>query len=137
MVRHTPTKAPSARITGRPPETTAISVVVPPISETTKSSRPVRKPAPTTLAAGPDRMVSTGYSSAISAFISEPSPLTIISGASIDSSASTPDSASMRCRICGVRRAFKAAVSARRGASSFEESSCAQVTGFGVSVRMI
>ncbi len=43
---------------------------------------PRESPAPTTLAAGPDRMVSTGYSSAISAFISEPSPLTIINGAS-------------------------------------------------------
>ena len=93
-------------------------------------SSPVRNPAPTTLAAGPDRMVSTGYSSATSALISEPSPLTIMSGASIDSSASTRDSASMRWRICGVRRAFSTAVSARRGASSFELSSCAQVTGF-------
>ncbi len=96
MVRHAPTRAPSALITGRPPETTATSVVVPPMSETMKSSRPVRNPAPTTLAAGPDRMVSTGYSRAICAFISEPSPLTIISGASMDSFTSTRDSASIK-----------------------------------------
>ena len=37
MVRQPPTSAPSARITGRPPDTTAMSVVVPPMSETTKS----------------------------------------------------------------------------------------------------
>jgi hypothetical protein len=54
-----------------------------------KSDSPVRKPAPTTLAAGPDKMVSTGYSSAISAFISDPSPFTIINGASMDSRSST------------------------------------------------
>ena len=40
------------------------------------------------------------------------------------------DSASIRWRICGVSRAFSTAVSARRGASSLELSSCAQVTGF-------
>ncbi len=38
-----------------------------------------------TLAAGPDNTVSTGYSRATSAFISVPSPLTIITGAQIDS----------------------------------------------------
>ena len=43
----------------------------------------------------------------------------------------------MRWRIWGVSRAFSAAVSARRGASSFELNSCAQVTGFGDSARMI
>ena len=68
IVRHPPTNAPSALTTGRPPDTIAMSVVVPPMSETTKSARPVRKPAPTTLAAGPERIVSTGYSSAIVGF---------------------------------------------------------------------
>jgi len=75
-------------------------------------------------------MVSTGYSSAISAFINEPSPFTIMSGASIDSSARTRASASIRCRICGVSRAFNVAVNARLGASSFDVNSCAQVTGY-------
>ena len=107
------------------------------MSDTRKSSRPVRNPAPTTLAAGPDRRVSTGYSSATSARIKEPSPLTIISGASIDSSSSTRVSASIRCRICGVSRAFSVAVRARLGASSFEVKSCAQVTGLRDRARMI
>ena len=69
--------------------------------------------------------------------MSDPSPLTIMSGASIDSSTSTRDSASIRCRICGVSRAFSTAVNARRGASSLELNSCAQVTGFLDSPRMI
>ena len=137
IVLQAPTSAPSARMTGRPPDTTAMSVVVPPMSETTKSVSPVRNPAPTTLAAGPDRMVSTGHSSAIAAFINEPSPLTIISGASIDSSVSTRFNASIRCRIWGVSRAFNAAVRARRGASSFDVNSCAQVTGLWDSARII
>ena len=122
---------------GRPFDTTAMSVVVPPMSETMKSLMPVKNPAPTTLAAGPDKMVSTGYSSATWALMSDPSPLTIMSGASIDSSTSTRDNASIRCRICGVSRAFSTAVNARRGASSLELNSCAQVTGFLDSPRMI
>ena len=40
--------------------TTAVSVVVPPMSEITKSFKPVRLQAPITLAAGPDATVSIG-----------------------------------------------------------------------------
>ena len=106
------------------------------MSATRKSCRPCRNPAPTTLAAGPDRTVSTGYSRATSARISVPSPLTIITGAVIDSRSSTRRSASSRCAICGVRRAFRAAVSARFGASSCELSSWLQVTGLGQMARI-
>ena len=136
IVRQPPISAPSALISGRPWLTIATSVVVPPMSETAKSFRPVRNPAPTTLAAGPDRIVSTGYSRATSARISEPSPLTIISGAAIASASSTWPSASIRWRICAVRRALSAAVSARRGASSLELSSCAQVTDLRDTARI-
>ena len=44
MVRQPPTSAPSARIAGRPSDTTAMSVVVPPMSETTKSRDAGEKP---------------------------------------------------------------------------------------------
>ena len=89
MVRQLPISAPASLTAGRPPLTTAQSVVVPPMSATRKSGRPERNPAPTTLAAGPDSTVSTGHSSATSAFMRDPSPLTIMSGASTDSASST------------------------------------------------
>ena len=60
MVRKPPTVAPSGSSRGRPRSSTATSVVVPPMSETTASSRPVMWRAPTRLAAGPDRIVSIG-----------------------------------------------------------------------------
>ena len=123
MVRQPPITAPSALTIGRPSSTMATSVVVPPMSATRKLSSPCRKPAPTTLAAGPESTVSTGYSSATSAFMSVPSPLTIITGAVIPSRSSTRRTAASRCAIWGVRRAFSAAVRARLGASSLELSS--------------
>ncbi len=52
---------------GRPSRSIATSVVVPPMSETSTSSSPERCRAPTTLAAGPDRIVSTGRFRASSA----------------------------------------------------------------------
>jgi len=69
------------------------------MSATVKSFCALKKPAPTTLAAGPDSTVSTGHSSATSARISVPSPLTIMSGAAIDSRTSTWLIASSRWRI--------------------------------------
>ena len=66
-----------------------------------------------------------GYSSAISAFISEPSPFTIISGALMDSSASTCDRASIKCpdlRRAGARSARPSErAAARRASSSIRE----------------
>ncbi len=55
-----PTTAPSLFRTGRPWRSMAMSVVVPPMSDTITVSAPDRCRAPTRLAAGPERMVSTG-----------------------------------------------------------------------------
>ena len=64
-VARSPTTAPSLFMGGSPSLTHAMSVVVPPISMTTPSRRPDNFKAPTTEAAGPERIVSTGRSSAI------------------------------------------------------------------------
>ena len=136
MVFQPPTVAPSLFSTGRPSRSIAMSVVVPPMSETRMSSSPDRWRAPTRLAAGPERMVSTGQVSASSALISEPSPFTTISGALMPLRASSPSTAWISCCNCGMRRALSAAVSARRGASSLEVSSWPQVTGLPVSSRI-
>ena len=74
IVRNPPTVAPSGSSLGRPRSSTATSVVVPPMSETTASSRPVMWRAPTRLAAGPERMVSMGRALAKEAETSAPSP---------------------------------------------------------------
>ena len=92
-------------------------------------SSPARWRAPTTLAAGPDRMVSTGRVRANSADTSEPSPFTTISGARMPFSRIRPSTARISCCSWGISRAFRAVVRARRGASSFEVSSWPQVTG--------
>ncbi len=73
-------------MSGHPPSTTAVSVVVPPMSEITKSFKPVKLQAPMTLAAGPEATVSIGRVMAISAGSIEPSPLTIINGTSSSNS---------------------------------------------------
>ena len=121
--------APSKLRAGRPPRTTAISVVVPPISATMALSSPLKAQAPSTLAAGPDKTVLTGRCKALCTLMSEPSPLTSISGASIWRAASVRCTESIRVLTCEIMRALRAAVSARRGAPRLEASSCPQVTG--------
>ena len=95
---------------GHPPSTTAVSVVVPPMSEITKSFKPVRLQAPITLAAGPDATVSIGRSRARSTGSIEPSLLTIIKGTSSFSSAialfTASTSSSMRAWIFAFRVAL-------------------------------
>ena len=64
MVRYGPTLAPSGSMAGNPSRKTAMSVVVPPISETNALSELVNHRAPTIEAAGPLRIVSIGFSRA-------------------------------------------------------------------------
>ncbi|MNE74559.1 hypothetical protein D3C80_1706450 [compost metagenome] len=66
---------------------------------------------------------------ALPALTSEPSPLTIISGAWISSLASRPWTESINWLTWAIMRAFSAAVSARRGAPSDDASSWPQLTG--------
>jgi hypothetical protein len=115
MVRYAPTRAPSGSIAGRPSRSSAISVVVPPISETSASRAPVIQRAPTMLAAGPLRMVSMGRSSANSAEISAPSPRTTISGAVTPNSRRRLRARVISRSISPIRRAFSTAVSDRFG----------------------
>ena len=129
MGRQLPTIAPSKLRAGKPPRTTAISVVVPPMSATMAFCRPLSAHAPSTLAAGPDKTVLTGRCRALATLISEPSPLTIISGASICRWARVRCTESIRVLTCEIMRAFSAAVSARRGAPRLDASSWPQVTG--------
>ena len=88
-----------------------------------------RKSEPTTLAAGPERMVSTGYSRASAESMSEPSPLTTISGERMPRSASMARTEPIRSPRRGIRRAFRAVVRARREACRLLVSSWPQVTG--------
>ena len=86
--RQSPIKAPSPASAGWPSRTTAMSVVVPPMSATMARRRPLRAQAPITLAAGPESTVVTGCCSALAALTTLPSPRTTISGASMPRAAS-------------------------------------------------
>ena len=86
-------------------------------------------PAPTTLAAGPDRTVSIGRRIAHSARTSEPSPLTTINGATTPTVSSVERTVAMSSRSNGISRAFKAAVVARRTELRRVVNSWPQVTG--------
>ncbi len=106
-----------------------MSVVVPPTSTVHTSRRPARCHAPTALAAGPERIVSTGRPNAHSARTSEPSPFTTISGAT------SPRSTSVACTevissVSGaIKCAFRVTVVARRTALNWLVSSWPQVAG--------
>ena len=80
MVRQPPTSAPSRFTRGKPSTSAPTSVVVPPMSERMKLSRPLSQRAPTRLAAGPESTVSIGRLATLCASASVPSPFTIISG---------------------------------------------------------
>ena len=129
IVRHRPTRAPLTFRRGRPSHSTAMSVVVPPTSTTHASRRPARCQAPTTLAAGPDRIVSIGRRMAHSARTNEPSPLTTISGAPTPSSSRLRRTVSTSSRSRGIKRAFRATVVARRTELRRAVSSWPHVTG--------
>ena len=103
------------------------------MSEMTKSARPDRNFAPITLAAGPERMVSIGRCATASASASVPSPFTIISGASTPCRCMETRTAATSATMRAMMRAFSAAVSARRGASSAWARSLESVVGRPVS----
>ncbi|KAF5035773.1 hypothetical protein DSECCO2_582090 [anaerobic digester metagenome] len=113
LVRQPPMMAPSGSSLGIPALSIPMSVVVPPTSTTTASSSPVRFRAPIRLAAGPERMVSTGRSLASFSPMSEPSPLTIISGAAIWKSVSTFLTDWISSAFIGISLALSTAVSVR------------------------
>lgn len=129
LVRIPPIVAPSFSSLGLPFLTTPISVVVPPISITMASRRPVRRMAPMRLAAGPDITVSTGLIRASASPIIDPSPLTIIRGAEIPISPSTAFTERIRSSITGIRRAFIMQVLALSLNPSSEDSSWLQTAG--------
>ena len=81
------------------------------------------------LAAGPERMVSTGRCRASPACTREPSPFTTMSGALSPRRDIIRSTAAIRSAIMGIRRAFSTVVRARRGASRRSLRSCEQVTG--------
>ena len=132
MVRQPPTSAPSNATRGLPLSRTPRSVVVPPMSDMMKLSKPDSHWAPTRLAAGPDNTVSIGRVTTDSASARVPSPLTIINGQRICSCAMALCTASIRLLTREINRALRAAVRARRGASSEEDSSVDKVTGLPV-----
>ena len=132
MVRQPPTSAPSCDTCGRPLMSTPRSVVVPPMSDMMKSFNPDNHCAPTRLAAGPDSTVSMGRVATLCASARVPSPLTIMSGQLIFRSAMERFTASISVETREIRRALSAAVKARRGASSEDDSSVDKVTGLPV-----
>ena len=115
IVRYGPTRAPPASIAGRPLRNTAMSVVVPPMSDTSAWSAPVIHRAPTIDAAGPLRIVSIGRSRACTLEINAPSPRTTIIGAVMPMSFKTSSARPIKRSIIPIKRAFKTAVKARFG----------------------
>ncbi len=112
LVRVPPMVAPSGSSLGLPSRRIPMSVVVPPMSMTMASFMPVMRMAPMRLAAGPDITVSTGFLLASASPIMEPSPRTIIRGATMPYSDMTFFTDSIRSAITGIRRAFITQVTA-------------------------
>ena len=137
MVLYGPTLAPRGSIAGFPPIRTAMSVVVPPISEIIASVSPVNHLAPTIEAAGPLKMVSIGFSRACAALIKAPSPLTTIKGAKIPRLFMTSSAFIISKSIRAINRAFKIAVKALFGPLSLAESWWDKLTGLSVNLRII
>ena len=82
-----------------------------------------------TLAAGPDRIVSTGRCLAMRASINAPSPRTTINGASMPRSAMVASTDSIKACRNGIRRALRATVVARPMELRREVNSWPQVVG--------
>ena len=93
------------------------------MSITTASLMPVMCMAPIRLAAGPERIVSTGLSLATSPLIMEPSPRKIISGAWTPFSLSTASTERMRSSITGISLLFMMQVVVRSLNPRLEDSS--------------
>ena len=106
------------------------------MSDTNASCSPVNQDAPEIDAAGPDKIVSIGFSRATSADTKAPSPRTTIRRASIPTWAKWPSQALINPSIIPIKRAFSTAVNARFGPPNADDSSCEQVTGFPVKSRI-
>ena len=128
-VLYPPMRAPSGSRRGLPSLTIPMSVVVPPMSTTMALSLPESFLAPLILDAGPERIVSTGLIFAISSLMTEPSPLTIIRGASMPNSSRTLLTDWMSSSMTGMSLAFITQVIVRSLNPSPEDSSYPQTTG--------
>ena len=123
IVCQPPTCAPSLLSRGAPPRNSAISVVVPPISATSAVFSSARNAAPARLAAGPDKIVSTGREREKSACSNEPSPLTTINGQDRREVIITCSVAVISRSSRLISRAFSRAVKARRGPPRLDDNS--------------
>ena len=131
-VRHPPMRIPSRTRTGSPPFTRDTSVVVPPISTITLLGLPASSIPPSTLAAGPQRMVSTGRRREKRSFIRLPSDRTTTTGAWMPIAEKDRRMASRNSRMIGTRRAFSSVPEARWTLSSPLNSSLPQTMGISV-----
>ena len=107
LVLFPPMTVPSGSRLGRPFLRIPMSVVVPPMSMTTASLTPAMDMAPIRLAAGPERIVSTGLSLAKESFIIVPSPREIMSGADMPLSSRTARTERMSSSMTGISLLFK------------------------------
>ena len=89
------------------------------------------------LAAGPERIVSTGRLMAHSALISEPSPFTTSKGAAIPRSRKVFWTLKIKVRNKGIKLAFRETVVALRMEFRRLVSSCPHVTGRSVNASTI
>ena len=96
---------------------------------TTASLTPAMDMAPIRLAAGPERIVSTGLSLAKESFIIVPSPREIISGAEMPLSSRTARTERMSSSMTGISLAFITQVVVRSLKPSSDESSKPQTAG--------
>ena len=124
-----PITVPSGSRLGWPFLRIPMSVVVPPMSMTTASFTPVMLMAPMRLAAGPDRMVSTGLSLANESFIMLPSPRDIMSGAAMPFSSRTERTERISSSMTGMSLAFMTQVVVRSLKPSSDDSSNPQTAG--------
>ena len=108
------------------------SVVVPPMSTITLLGLPASSMPPKTLAAGPQRMVSTGRRRENRSFIRLPSERTTRIGAVIPMAVNERRMASRNSRMMGTRRAFSRVPEARWTLSSPLNSSLPQTMGMSV-----
>ena len=122
-------ETPSPARTGIPSTTTAISVVVPPMSTMTAFFSSVSPNPPITLAAGPQSSVSTGCRRANCSLIRLPSLRMMTTGAASPRAFITFSTARIKSRMTGYNCAFKRVPAPRCKLLSSLNSSQPQVTG--------
>ena len=135
MVFHLPTRTPPSESSGAPCSMSATSVVVPPMSTTTASSRPVSVLPPSAEAAGPDSRVSTACSAEYCSPIRLESERTIRISASMPRARKARVTAAMKSCVMGSRPALSTALAARSRLDRPENSSLEHTTGRPVCAR--